>query len=167
MTALLILFGALVGAAANRHRGGWLPTGHTQLARLNFACIMTLILVAAGGHPSWWWLAFPVGWFFGCLAGQGEGMWMGRGGPGDNIWWDTADLAGSGLWNVVVPVAVLWWTGVPGWWWLLAAGLAKPAAYYVGNRLPVHIQRMEQGPELSEVIQGAVLGAACVLAATA
>ena len=156
-----------IAALANRHRGGWLPTGHTQIARLDFAAIMTALVLWRIGVPVWWIVpALLAGWFIGCLAGQGEGMWIGRASFENRYtitprkWLtDAANLTGSGLCNVAVPVALLWWFGAL-WWPLLIAGALKPLAYELGWRMPLRLPGFSQGPELGEVAFGAALGAA-------
>lgn len=158
--ALAILASAVVGAFANRHRGGWLPTGHTQIARLNFSVIVTALVLWHLAPFSWPLIPLLLaGFMFGCLAGQGEGMWMGLG--TSPLWRDALDLFGSGLWNVAVPVAALWCFDAPHWYVLLIAGALKPVAYFIGNRVPCSVPHFDTGPELSEMFYGAVLGTAC------
>lgn len=153
---LITIAGAIIGAAANRHRGGWLPTGHTQLARLDFSLIMSALVWWSTGRWDVAICCIPA-WAFGTLAGQGEGMWMGTG--TSPLWRDALNLLGSGLWNVCAVAAVLWWFDLA-WWPMVVAGAMKAAAYWIGNRVPVHVTAAEQGPELSEILYGAVLGVA-------
>lgn len=156
----------LIMAFINRHRGGLLKTGRTQLARADFAFIASSLVYWAVGDAQVGLLCF-LGFFLGCLAGHGEGMWMGRGGPNDNLLWDTGDLAASGFANFILPAVVLAvWGYMPVAVALVIAGtIGKPAAYYIGNRAHGTGEHgFAKGPELGELLYGAVLGCALGLA---
>lgn len=144
---LLPLF-ILVGALANRHRGGWwsapVPAGtngRTQLARLSFAGILSALFALGSFDPLAAALCVPLLWL-GCLAGQGYDQ-------GDNTIMKFLGLMVSGMFNIAGVVLVSYWVhlGHPietGWKLLPYAGLlvwpavilGKPLVYRIGKYLP-------------------------------
>lgn len=164
MTLALLAAPAIVvaGALLNRHRGGWVGTGHTQVARADFALGMAILLALALG--SWWALAAAPLMFAGCLPGQGEDA-------ADDTALHRLGLVASGAANFAgcaVAAAVLehrWEIALVA----LGVGALKPLAYWpaLHDRLP-EIRRLwpggsfAVGREWGEVLFGVAHGAGIV-----
>lgn len=160
MSLWLLLLMIIAGAFANRHRGGWIGTGHTQLARFDFAVSLAILYLLG----SWDWrgalVSVPLT-FLACLIGQGVDM-------GDDTWKKAEGLAISGIVNIsgIVTVAAL--SGLilhP--LALLAlplAAIGKPLAYAVNRYIklpPITLfkESFASGTtEFGEVLFGAVEG---------
>lgn len=132
---LPVLF-ALIGAMLYRIRGGWLPTGSTQLARAIF-CLPTggLALYLTGGP---WWLGLATAFmaFAGLMIPHTHGQDFGR--VDDDEAEDFATMASIGmsrLFLILLPAALYARNDAV----MLAAlaGLLHGACYFVGWRLPV------------------------------
>ena len=85
-------------------------------------------------------------------------------------WWGTIDLGRiegrkdrdyalnslRGLCFTLPAGAVLWWLGLP--WYAGLVGLLCPICYEAGWRINSQIKDLRQGPELGELIFGALVG---------
>lgn len=143
---------ALIGAVLNRHRGGWLPTGHTEVARADYAIGFALLAMLA----AWDWR----------LAALAPIMWLGSL-AGNAAWFHVTSIldvikgSGSGVLNVIGACAVIaifahWWLAAP----LLVAGMCKGPLYWLSWRIPSKVPALATGPEIGEALFGAALGAA-------
>lgn len=146
----------ILAAFINRFRGGWMPTGRTQVARAGFSAAMSILFGLATGD---WFVALLLlpAWFLGCLAGHGDGMSMGR---GKASWiWSAGDLFASGLANVGLVAGILWGFG---YFWIpvVIAGALKWLAYEIGWRIPDLAPGFHRGPEMGEVMYGTFHGTA-------
>lgn len=170
MIVAVFVFAILAGAFLNRHRGGWLGTGHTQVARLDFAVGMALLLYLASLDWIAGLIAVPLLWL-GCLAGQGTDQ-------ADDTPAKALGLVASGAVNfVAIPLALIAAQFIahqpPPWLALVVVplvALGKPLAYYLAGKLPpiqtVFGQGFARGStEWGEVLFGAVEGAGIVVAA--
>lgn len=133
----------IILAFANRFRGGWLPTGHTELTRAIFAAIWAVVLVP---YIGWWAVAAFVAVFIGSLVGHAR--FMGLASLSQYI-----DLGVTGLFNFAPLSYVLMLSGYPhavDMWFICSVG--KTAAYALGKYLPIGgaIPNFEQGPPLGE-----------------
>jgi hypothetical protein len=136
----------------NRFRGGFLPTGSTQLARGIFSAGMSLVLLLMTGSWIAALAALPM-WFVGLVI-YGNGDWMGVVNT-SQMWMGTL----SGFINVMLIVVVLALGGFYGTaFTLLVAGLLKGPLYYVANRTPLQIPNLREGPEVGEALFGVALG---------
>lgn len=146
--ALIIPFLSLF---LNRFRGGWLPTGHTQVARGGWSIGMGLFTFIATGN----WLvsicSIPLWMIFEMISPIG--LWMGL-----DKWWQFPLATACGVLNVVGVVLLFWYFGY-GWYFILATSALKGVAYYVGDYLiKSNIQNFRTGPEASECVFGFIQG---------
>ena len=151
---MIALLTAPVGAFLYRHRGGFLPTGHTQLARGDFSLGMAALLYLATGDWRFALASVPL-WFLGSLAPNGD--WMG-----------IADLEqfGEGIVSGVLNVLAVCAAALLFGHWALAAclfvaGGMKGPAYLAGKFWPRwDVPQFHAGPEMGECLFGAALGVA-------
>lgn len=138
-----------------RHRGGWLPTGHTQLARFDFSLGMTLLMMLV----TWDWhmcFSLPL-WFIGCLAPNGD--WMNVANRQQFIWGIYSGLLNVGPVVVLAALFSYWPLAVA----LLVAGALKGPMYLLAKFIPMEYPQFHRGPELGEFTFGLCLGAALYL----
>jgi hypothetical protein len=152
----LVLLSTLFGGFLYRHRGGFLPTHHTQLARIDFSLGMAALCGAWTLDP--WMALAAVAWMVGCFAPNGD--WMGIQNARQIVWG-----VYSGLINVG-PVVVL--SAALGHWRLavslLVAGALKGPVYLAAKYLPDwQIPQFHRGPEMGEALFGLCLGVAVAI----
>ncbi|MCM8736020.1 hypothetical protein M5E06_17950 [Azospirillum sp. A1-3] len=127
---MLIL--ALAGALLYRIRGGWLPTGSTQLARAVW-CLPTGVLVWWLSGGGWWTgVAAAVAAFLGLMIPHNYGQDMGR--MTGREWLDGLYMAAVGAARfglIALPLAD------PSLWWVAVAGAGQALCYWLGWRIPV------------------------------
>ena len=126
---------ALMGALLYRVRGGWLPTGSTQAARLIW-CIPTGLLVwrQAAGAPWWTGPAVVAMAFAGLMIPHGRQFDLGQANGRRRE--DAAHMACIGMVRLLLilsPVALV--AGPTALWWVYAGAL-HGVAYWIGWRLP-------------------------------
>lgn len=161
---LFLILYPFIGALANRFRGGWIGTGHTQWARAIFAVIMGAMLCVGLLNP-WALVAIPL-MFLGCLPGQGEDQ-------AADTW---AKRVGLGLSGTVNFLGIAIGAGLSGAWLPLVTvvailvGISKPATYMLAQKMPNNLlpfllgQGFLRGPtEWGEVLFGAVMGLATAI----
>lgn len=175
---------ALMGAAANRVRGGLVALpGGTQVARAVWGAVCGLACLKLG----WWSLAVAGSAFVGCMVGQFGGLSMGHrpvAAHQATVFgflhfpdlfsvspWVT--MTAWGLARVAGPTAVIAYLG-GAWWWPLLSGLACAPIYWAVWLLPDWALRVPglgkgTGPgngrdpaEMAEALHGAVMLAALV-----
>lgn len=144
-----------VSGLLNRVRGGFLPTGHTQVARAIFAVGMGVML-ALGQHDWRLLTTIPV-WFVGEFAPNGDYLGM-------TSVWQFLEATSVGIANVFLPALLMGWLGyhfaaVA----LVAAGALKGVCYLVAKFIPSKITNFQQGAEMAELLFGLVLGVGVVL----
>lgn len=160
-----ILVGALVGAIGFRLRGSalfeeWTGRGATTARIVCWAIPMGLISLMA--VP--WYAAPLVGLalYLGCLPG-----WYGALDLGHNDGHKVRDYIVMFLrglaWTVLAALVYAWAGNVPGAYGLILAGALCPLAYTIGWAIPSTVPNLSRGPELGEVIFGAMIGAAVAL----
>lgn len=136
MTHLLLAAPVVVLAAAiNRHRGGWLGTGHTQWARADFAAGTAILwLLASWGDWRGALAVLPLT-FLGCLAGQGYDQ-------ADDTPLKAAGLIGSGLLNFAGVGLASWWAalGHPDPLALVARAYASAWHLDIAGYLAIHFE---------------------------
>lgn len=156
MTGFLIIVAC---AIAYRLRGSELLSSiGTAGGRLVWAAVAAICLSVVLGN--WWALASLPLWYGGTLLGRGRAIDLGR---REGEWLvDALRLLLIGAATVALPVVL---TAVVGAmpWGLLLAGLLMPLCYELGWRIPSPIKHLGQGPELGELIFGAVIGAGMVM----
>lgn len=161
----MVAVAALIGAILYRIRGGWLPTGSTQLARAIWAVptgILVSVLVMTSGANFW-----PQGILSGVLGAVaaflgllifGNKSWQNVSTPAQ---WAMAAFVGAGrLALILAPLA--WGMGN---WWLIAfaalGGLQAPL-YWIGWRLPVLGGPVDAPTAWGELFYGALVWATLV-----
>jgi hypothetical protein len=147
--ALLLV---LASAVAYRIRGSDFLAAHTggRLVKLAIGALPMCFGALMTGAP--WWAAPFV------LAGtmvadtQQHADCMGAGSVKECV-----ELAAAGALAAVPAMLELAYDHPATAALALGCGLLKPAAYLVGNRLPIHLDRLElrRGPELGEFLYGA------------
>lgn len=151
----------LLSGPANRFRGGWLPTGHTQIARAVFALIMGIFCTLA--FSSVLGLVTILAW--GICEFLPNGDYLGAASV-----WQVLEATGVGIGNVLLPVVSIYFLNhrlaIP----LLIAGASKGAVYYIANHKnswwPLgKIQGWSKGAEMAEGMFGWALGAGIALSA--
>lgn len=166
MHALLWLACIALCSVSFRIRGGLLAGSayetRGQVSRLIFAGAAGLTAwtgtawpVALVTVPAWWISStFPL--FGGIDLGTRDGT----------FWGDVGGLLARGALWVVLPAAVLWWGGEPGWWALLVAGPTMPVCYWLGRQSGSKLWGAGalDWCQTGEAIYGAVLGAGILLA---
>lgn len=152
---ILALLYAPLGALTNRVRGGFLPTGHTQLARGIYAVAFAVMLAL----PTLNWrlaLAAVPALFLGAILGSNDWGLL-------RDWTEAREAILSGVLNVApVALAVFFLAQHPvaASGYLLAAGLAKLPLYYLAVKVIRSPVRYLAGGELGEALYGAALGLA-------
>lgn len=161
------LAGALIGAAGFWLRGAALfaratGRGATTARVVAWAVPLALLCWAATPLPGCWALALAVALWLGSLPGWWGSIDLGR----NDGWWarDAALHTARGvLWGA--PAAVVLWLAGGAWWWPVLAGLACAPAYEIGWRLrPVGDARRPAATEIGEILFGAAMGAAVLVA---
>lgn len=170
----------LFGAFAYRHRGGFLPTGHTQVARTDFAIMIALLFFGreaflhSTSMTDWMWMAAAIllVWVFTFIDTLiGHAKWMGADTP-----LKVFMLGVTGLVNVMGLITVFWWwnNGHPldpaqlsqallHHWpvYMILAGALKSGAYVLGNYTPSITRwspHFDRGPVWGEWYFGALIG---------
>lgn len=144
-----------VAGLLNRVRGGYLPTGSTQLARAIFALGMGAMLAFAHLNP-WLLLSTPL-WFAGEFMPNGDYLGM-------TSVWQFLEATSVGIANVFLPALLVGWLGNHiGAGVLVGAGALKGGCYLVAKYIPSKIQGFQQGAEMAELLFGLVLGAGVIL----
>lgn len=152
----------LACAVAYRLRGSAaLSDAGTFIGRLLWSAVAASALTAS--LAIWWLVATIPFWFLGAIVGRQGAIDLGRMNESpwrmwSSQWWEDALLLLIvGLLTVLGGVfGALFADGR--WWFLLAAGLSMPLCYEAGWRIPSTIRHIKQGPELAEVIYGAIIG---------
>lgn len=157
---LAVVVGAIVGGVGFRLRGSalfeqWTGRGATTARIVCWAIPMSFVSLFA--VP---WMYAPlvgVAFFLGALPG----------------WYDSLDLQGirdyavmflRGIAWTILAAAVYWWAGnLHGAALITLAGALCPLAYAIGYAIPSTKPNLSQGPEIGEVIFGAMIGAAVAL----
>jgi len=126
---------ALLGALLYRIRGGWLPTGRTQLARMIW-CVPTGALVwwLLPGGPWWAGPAVALAAFAGLLIAHGRRFDLGRanGRRGE----DAAHMACIGIARLLLILSPVALVGGPAALWWAYGGVLHAVAYWIGWCLP-------------------------------
>lgn len=140
----------------NRFRGGWIPTGHTQLARGIYSVLMAAVIWALTLNPLMSLITIPL-WFLGSLASN---SWMGI-----TSIQEFFEGAASGWFNVFfVAMVLLYFHYDFGFLTLTIAGLSKGLCYLIAKYIPnPNINQFHSGPELGEVLFGIALGVGLVV----
>ena len=139
----------LIGAFINRVRGGFLPTGHTQIARAIYAAAFSGMVLIATGQWLLAMLCLPA-WFFGAMAPNDWGQVRSPG--------EVFQGAVSGVLNVVGVFTLLVAFGHPVGVLLLGVGIAKGRLYWLAvHKIPSRVPHL-QGGEIGEALFGAALG---------
>jgi hypothetical protein len=147
-----------LGAVSFRLRGGAIPLGGTQIARVVYAALLTAGAFIA--HPAWFmpllfpalWLGSIPAWWGSIDLGRNETLRVWGIAP---YWTDFARMAVRGFVFVALVFPIAYFFG--SWWPLLLSTLA-PVCYEVGWRTPSDIRFLKRGPEVGEAIFGALLG---------
>lgn len=165
-----VIFALVFGLMYRWRGGGFFPTHHTQWTRAIYAVVWSAILALF--IPWDWAVAAAPLVFLGELAGQGEGMWMGRDAFHNSAWtgwknWVRAafDLSASGCANILGVSVILLLTGYhsgP----LALAGICKPVAYEIAQHIPSKIKNFNSGPEIGEFLFGVMEGIGLALCLT-
>lgn len=141
----------LISGFANFHRGGFLPTGHTQLSRLDFSIMMAGCIYLATFNPLLAGVALPL-WFLGCFSPKGA--WQRVIDPMQVLFG-----CACGVLTVAPMVAALWWFGynpIP----LLVAGATQGLIYLFSWRcLPLNFG-LWNATSAAETMFGIVMGIA-------
>lgn len=144
-----------VAGLLNRVRGGFLPTGSTQLARAIFALGMGAMLAFAHLDP-WLLLSIPL-WFAGEFMPNGDYLGM-------TSWLQFLEATAVGVANVLLPALLAFWLGYQvATVALMIAGALKGVCYLVAKYIPSKIPGFQQGAEMAELLFGLVLGAGVIL----
>lgn len=145
----------LLGAFINRVRGGFLPTGHTQLARAIYGTAFAAMLFL----HTWEWqmaMAFAPAMFLGAILGSNDWGLL-------RDWSEAREGFYSGVVNIVLPAIVVGAFGhTAGTAAMVAAGLLKLPLYYLAVKVIRSPIKHLAGGELGEALYGAALGAAVV-----
>lgn len=160
-TFLVINQFVLIGAAAAllfRIRGGLFALSGTAPGRVIFAVGMSA-LSAYAAWDLWMLLSAPL-WYASAVLGWGGALDLGR---NEGTWAEDAQA---------LLLRGVWWTYLPGLLFILMGhspvyllpGLLCPVAYELGYRIPLKVKGAYQGPELAEVIFGAMLGIGLLVA---
>lgn len=163
----------LLGGILNRIRGGYLPTGSTQLARVIFAIGMTILmmlvtwLVQPSAAVFWMLLSAPL-WLVCEFLPNGDYLGM-------TSVWQFLEATAVGIGNVLLPTGLLYamsyfhlYSGL--WWVLLIFGSLKGVVYWISNDenawWPLgSVQGFSKGAEMAECLYGLVLVSGLVGAA--
>lgn len=159
------LIGALIGAVGFRLRGSalfeqWTGRGATTARIVCWAIPMSIVSLFA--VP---WYAAPlvgIAFFLGAIPGWYGCLDLGR--DDGKVLRDYAVMLARGIvWTLPAALVYAWAGATPGMYAVALAGALCPLAYTIGWAIPSTKPNLSQGPELGEVVFGAMIGAAVVL----